>query len=426
MTRTPHLCSGVLVVLLMSRTTFALPADQEAIVATAEQQAAEGAAAKQLPVDAATAQRSKQEHAHNTLAAPPNLQQGTLPATAYAKSNDVSAAFLLEGSTDEKTGIASIGWKTNREQFRLSAKGPLDKKTQQASPLSLDGLSANSTVEVSFNHLQWSPSNDEEISEIVGMCREIRTAACQRDPSCRLSVLDIQNPCAAPKIPDDCPNLCCEDIKKEAKLGTLERCHPKKPAICTQKLCDYQNVPPQYKRHLAALLHLHDPIMFWGGSASVGRSTFDYLEGTTLEAKSVTRNAWTASGRVGFLSSLGFVIGSYTYQKDYKPGSAEQQVCQPLVGTSATTCDSAILGPPTVQTRSILMLELRRFLANGVALAPAIQRDLKKKITLVALPVYFLKSDSGGATGGVRLAWRSDKKSATLSVFVGAALGLTP
>ena len=82
-------------------------------------------------------EQKRREDAHNTLAAPPNLQQGTLPGTTYQQQSGVAAAFVLEGGTDEKTGTAAVGWKTNQEEFRLSAKGPLDKKTQQATPLSM-------------------------------------------------------------------------------------------------------------------------------------------------------------------------------------------------------------------------------------------------------------------------------------------------
>jgi len=62
---------------------------------------------------------------------------------------------------------------------------------------------------------------------------------------------------------------------------------------------------------------------------------------------------------------------------------------------------------------------------GGVAIAPTIQRDVKKGVTSVLIPVYFLKDAKGAPIGGLRGSWRSDTKAATLSLFIGAAFQLS-
>ena len=42
------------------------------------------------------------------------------------------------------------------------------------------------------------------------------------------------------------------------------------------------------------------------------------------------------------------------------------------------------------------------------------------------LPLYFLTGKDKGLIGGVRMGWRSDERTASVSVFVGSAFSLVP
>ncbi len=349
-------------------------------------------------------ERQKKEDAQTSATALPNMQLGALPATRL-DSNGTVGEFLLEGSADDKFGTAAVGWKNGNAQFRLAAKGPLSRKGGQATPLSLDGLASDGSLEFSFNDLRWHASSPDDIDELQGMCTTILREECRLNPaSCSVDP-------KTPPLPEDLLDPCG---KRALPLP-----------VCQKSLCDYGSMPRQYQGRAAELLHLNERIWFWGGAIAASRPTFEYLDRADLSAKSVNRNAWSASARIGIFSpSLGFLIASYTFQKSYRPGSEPSQICQPIPARQATTCSEAVIGAPTEAEASVVSLEIRKFFAKGTAVAPIVQRDLKKKVTLVALPVYFIKSSSGGPTGGVRLAWKSDTNAATVSLFVGAALSL--
>jgi len=391
---------------------------------SAEERAAEEKAAEEQAVRARAAAELKQvEKASNTLAAPANLQLGTLPGIAKDEPKGFVGQFLVEGATDERTGTVSVGWKDGKGNFLLSAVGPLDSKST-ASPISIEGLPADASIEFSFSRFEFGFSRPDEIDALHDMCTRVRLETCERTPAlCPRDRAEWTQPCKEPSVPSDCANLCCEDFRDSPRERA--RCHPEKPAICGMKVCDYANLPAVYRPVARALLHLDDRIWFWGGSLKAGRTTFDYLDEGSLVSQSVNKTSWSASGRAGVYSSyFGFLIGSYRYQKDFTPAGDAQTVCQPLAGTNATTCADAVIGAPAEKTRSVLTFEVRRFFANGAALAPSFQRDLKNKVSAFVLPVYFIKNDKGAPIGGVRFGWRSDTDAVTVSVFIGGVLKL--
>ena len=107
-------------------------------------------------------------------------------------------------------------------------------------------------------------------------------------------------------------------------------------------------------------------------------------------------------------------------------GADSVSLCRPLAGTDATTCANAVLKAPAQSTGAVASVQLRRTLSRGVAIAPQVQYDAKTKVCAVQVPVYFLKDSKGSPIGGVRASWRSDRHAVVVSLFVGAAFGLTP
>ena len=356
---------------------------------------------------------------YRSLAAPTNLQLGALPTTSRSSDGSVGEV-LLEGTTDEKTGTASLGWKNGRDNIRFLAKAPLDKKSKEASPLSLDGLRGDATVELSFSRFEFQGSRPSEITASHQICAEARRLHCQRSPDdCPTDPTRWSRPCPPTPNPAKCANLSEQELQDKTNQRDC------KPAICRKAVCDHDQLPPHLQDLLADQLHPREKIWFWGGSITAGRSTFDYLDSDTLDSKSEIKPAWAFNARIGYFSrTLGFLIGSYAHSKEFRAAGSPQQICKPIPGKSATSCNEAVIGVPTERKRSVLSGEVRHFFASGAAIVPTFQYDLENDVTLVALPVYFLKNKDGAATGGVRFAWRSDTDTATLSIFVGAALRL--
>jgi hypothetical protein len=313
------------------------------------------------------------DHAVSTLAAPPNLSFGA-PLGSTSRDRGFVGEFLLEGSTDEKSGTASASWTDGHNALQFKAKAPLSGEL--ASPFSLDGLGGDSSLELSYNRIQFP--------EISQSDHEAHDKLCER---------------------------------------ILEECRRSGASSCGSSRCDVKNLTGADREEARRLLHLSDPIWFLGAGLTVANKTFDYLDEDTLNPQSTDKTSTSWSARAGFFTEyFGFVIGSYSYVKEFNPGSAEQTVCQPLTGNGATVCADAVIGSPRETTRQVLTGEFRKFFNSGVAVAPNIQRDLENDVTLVALPVYFIMNKDGAPTGGLRLTWRSDTDTTTVSVFIGAAL----
>ena len=100
--------------------------------------------------------------AYEQFAAPPNLALGAVAGTSIDSAKGFVLQPLLQASTDQKSASAVLGWKNGQGQFSLGFKAPLDTKSSEAVPLTLDGLSVGSTVEFQFNRLMWSGPNLEE------------------------------------------------------------------------------------------------------------------------------------------------------------------------------------------------------------------------------------------------------------------------
>jgi hypothetical protein len=334
-------------------------------------------------------EKERPDRALGGLAAPANLSFGA-PLGSGSLQKGFFGEFALEGSTDDKTGIAAVSWKDAHNTFQFKATAPLSGGI--ATPFSLDGLSANSSVELSYSRIEFPTLDplaaDSLLDSIVARAKE----RCNSNPSHPLRIRS----------------------GKPASSSASE---------CTNEAADIKYLTGLDWADARRILGLDKRIWFWGGGFTTARTTIDYLDEGTLAEQSVQKTSVSWSARAGvFTDYFGFVMGSYSYVKQFKPAGSAQNICQPLDGTDATVCADAVIGGPIETTRSVLKGEFRRFFAGGVAFAPSIQRDLKNDVTLVTLPVYFIKNKEGATTGGLRLTWRSDTEATTVSVFVGAAL----
>lgn len=305
--------------------------------------------------------------ATSTAAAPPGETLGTVAGIQGAHTGSAFQA-LLDASTDEKTATAVIGWKDGTSVYALTFKGPLNAKTKESAPISLDGLSNGASVQFAANHLFWSGPDEDEQAEIVQLCNKL-------------------------PVP-----------------------------------CEYENMAPgPDRRRLGELLHLNDIPWYLGFTGGVSVTTYKFLDEVGLKEDSETSTDFSLSTQAGiFRPSLGFLIGTLGYQRTSAAGAESVSLCRPLNGTDATTCANAILKPPTETHGALATFQVRRGLAGSVAIAPTFQHDIKKNVSAVIVPVYFLRDAKGSPIGGVRGGWRSDTNAVAISMFVGAAFSLTP
>jgi len=117
-----------------------------------------------------------------------------------------------------------------------------------------------------------------------------------------------------------------------------------------------------------------------------------------------------------FTYAFGFVVGSYSRSETWQ-GASSRQLCRPFRDDGTLDCGQAAVGPPTKSMASVATLEMRKFTKN-IAINPYVQRGFEKKVTAVAVPIYFLKSGEGLAGGerghqeeGERPGWNGTKAS---------------
>lgn len=297
---------------------------------------------------------------------PPNLPLLTLSGATADNARVLQA--LLEAGIKEKVATAVIGVKHGQGVFRVTFKAPVGDNGE-AVPATLDGLSSGASVELSANRLFW----------------KLPTKADRE----RLREIYQQVPSGTPRNVENLP----KDLQAEARILSGEE----------------------------------QRAWFMGGALGSGRTTFAFLDGPALTKETRHEVDVAASGRIGYFTRrFGFVTGSVTYRKAYTAGSAPVSVCRPIEGTTASQCAPAVLKPPKRGVSHVVSIEARRVLGSGTAIAPSVQWDVKNKVTSVLVPVYFLKDADGGATGGLRGAWRSDTRTVTLSLFIGGTFKLLP
>lgn len=302
-------------------------------------------------------------------------QTATAPSTEtfLGLAGPQAVQFVVDATEKNKNGTVSFGWQTGEHNTQLSFSGPIDE-SGEAAPLSLLGLPPGASAKFGYSRLWTRGPNPLEQQQIFDLCKK--------------------------------HNLWPPTDDKPCKLTTI---------------------PPEDAAVYAYLQHMHDPVWLIGGDATMARAKFSYLDPATLVAASEQHQGWSASARVGrFTPAFGFLVGSYTYKRSFKPGSAPSELCSPLDDhPGSLKCRSVVLGAPTEVTRSIASVELRHFFKEALATTPSVQYDFKNDVTGIDVPVYFIGKGTN-AVGGVRFGWRSDTEELSAVVFIGAAVGLLP
>ena len=309
------------------------------------------------------------EQAFQAAPAPANLSFGVVPVKRSVADSATSAQFLLDASTKDRVGTVALGWKTGHEQIQLALSGPLDA-TDTAEPVSLTGLPKGASARLSVNRFHWKVQTVEEQHAAEELC---------------------------------------------TRLGLT------RPECSVRKLAE--KFPAESKR-LADLEHLNDKPWLFGGEASINRRGFQFLQPGTLEAGSVSKTGFSATGRLGvFAPSLGFLFASYSYRRDFDAAGSASSICRPFGAGEALRCQPAIVGAPTEANESVASVELRRLFKTNVGLSPSVQYDFEAERWLVDVPLYVIPG-TGKVSGGVRFNWRSDTKEVTAVVFVGTIFEL--
>lgn len=248
--------------------------------------------------------------------------------------------------------------------FQLTT--PIDQPDTVAQPLSLDGLADGAALGFSLGYLRWRAKPN--VAELQRMCREA-----------------VGKP--------ECDDVDIPDAKRA-----------------------------EWDRHF----HYSRTAAVFSATGRVSHKEFRWLDpAAAFSARDAQHTDYSIGGMAGlFNPSIGFVAAHFDRQTFHRAAGATQ-LCRPLGTTGASTCSASILRGPAEGKTSLLHLELRKFLGNGnFAVNPVFTRDFENDVSSLEVPLYFLRDDQGGLTGGVSLGWRSDQDAFVASVFVGPSLPL--
>jgi hypothetical protein len=207
---------------------------------------------------------------------------------------------------------------------------------------------------------------------------------------------------------------------------------PTKMPDCTQLTPDPVFSQSFKKRFDATNKWLGNPV--FNARVDVGRPAFKFSDASDLSRPQAEEDHYSYSftGTAGWLTpsdlltAINLIVG-----KSWKAADAVE-LCQPLSGTMAVTCEEDVaLGPPTSKTKSLFELQIQRPIGPTAA---AMFLTLNTKVTDVehkhewgiVAPFYFMKDKSGGLAGGVVFNYQHGPDKAghmanrfEVSVFVG-------
>ena len=340
-------------------------------------------------------EQSAAQKGTETAAAPANLNLAAIPGASAAPGQQAtSVQAILDASIKEKVGTAAFGWKTGKRQVQLSFSGPVGS-TEEATPISLTGLSTAAKAKLSMNRMFWRSPNPVEQKALIELCTRLKLG-----------------------LPETSSGVYSEADFEKAKAM---------PACRASAMTN-----PDDRAMYEHLSHLHAIPWLLGFDGTAGQTTHKFVQQGSLEPATEKNLEWSLSGRAGFFQQgLGFVLATYSYAESTAAAGPATQICRPMAGITAeggaTRCDNLVVGVPTHKTTSAITAELRRLISNKFAMSPSVTYDFKENkdgthVWGFEVPVYFLTtSGTTNPTGGVRFGWRSDTKEVTAVVFIGGA-----
>lgn len=163
----------------------------------------------------------------------------------------------------------------------------------------------------------------------------------------------------------------------------------------------------------------------WGGSAKAGSENFEYIEPTTLARRSTEETSWSATGFVAYYWASSsrdesLITASYTRESSWA-NRDETPICLP--GAPPASCVTGSPGPPVQTDKDIFSIGYRRVVDN-MAFSVTANYDSQDDVFGVELPIYLVRGEDGGFTGGVKLDWRSDTDEVVAGIFVSQPFSL--
>ena len=186
-------------------------------------------------------------------------------------------------------------------------------------------------------------------------------------------------------------------------------------------------IPDKYAEYESLWWDQKGFITSFGIEGAVGDQDFDYINPADLEKKSKSDTSWSLKLHysivpVSWENKTLFTL-SAEYQ-DSKKDSDSGTLC-PVADeeTQIATCVTGALGKPVSDDAKSLAVEIRRSYGDK-AVALELKRDFEEDVTIVDLPLYFIRNKDKGLSGGLRIGWRDDTKDTSVGIFIGSTFSI--
>ncbi|MBM3296227.1 MAG: hypothetical protein FJY83_01365 [Candidatus Aminicenantes bacterium] len=293
--------------------------------------------------------------------------------------------FQLTTEKKNRKAKAMVGLRVGEALFfDVKFIAPLGDADSEATPLSLDGLSRSSVVDLGFHFLSWRPRIDaaaaREVFEEYAR-RRSRPPGAEEAPS----IDRASGPISLSQLGEE-PDL------REKFLGAIDR------GAAYFAACRFK----------------------------VGRQDFSYAD-KDLKTTSVQKTSAAVVAAAGLLTgSAGYFGLNLEYQAFYEGGEAAELIL-PFGEGGVQRIKKTVLGPPGRRERFKVEGEYRKALTGHLAVNPKLSYFPGERIVSVSLPVYLFRNPDEGLNGGVALGWTSRSGGRfDLGIFIGTAFSLFP
>jgi hypothetical protein len=281
---------------------------------------------------------------------------GTVPAVSFQFSKDTTTATAQIGGRMGETS-----------RWGLTVGGPLSKSSSTTTLATSEGLNTGVNAELVFRQIF--------LGDRVEMSRLEFT------------------------------RLCIDYLLPEWRAQKPNPCERKQLTPEGQRILDAKAFPPTWTI---------------GGSAKIGRKSFDFTTPTLFSDQSETHNgsSFSVAGGVFLNGSLFYYLGGSVRHETAFVAGASQNICTPIGNSTSTFCRDIAVGAPARRDSNLLQLEMRNFLGGSLALAPRVTYETEKRAWSIEAPIYLRQGD-GPFNGGVNLGWDSKQHQVVVSLFVG-------
>jgi hypothetical protein len=317
------------------------------------------------------------------------IQDGASDPAGTSATSTPAAQLVLSGSKDNTSAKAQVGVALGDFVVQVKGNIPVSGTDSTANIADLSGLSAKATADIGVTYVLWNPK-----------------------PKDATTADNVQR--------DACARFLIDTGKAADRSAALQMMSLPDPKF----FCTFTNLPKG-----SSYRSIFNESIDWGTPVLVSarytgdHEQYKYAVAPAFASQTKSATSYGLSAAAGVIAKPGLLQLDYQYASTYS-AQPSSQVCVPVSGSSATTCQTIATAAPKRKITSTLALESRFFFGRNVGLAPKVSGDLRGKVASFEVPVYLLHDKTGGLNGGATFGWRSDTKEFTAGVFVGDILTL--